>query len=70
MVLEIQNRLKQAGFKVLRWSSRVRVTEATEGDRLEQYNKAEASVLSLKVADKIGRRWPGLHRRVWSIGRV
>lgn len=41
-VVEIQNRLKQAGFKVLRWSSRVRVTEATEKDRLEQYNKAEA----------------------------
>jgi hypothetical protein len=41
-VLEIQNRLKQAGFKVLRWSSRVRVTEQTERDRLEQYNKAEA----------------------------
>lgn len=41
-VLEIQNRLKQSGFKVLRWSSRVRVTEQTERDRLEQYNKAEA----------------------------
>lgn len=41
-VIEIQNRLKQSGFKVLRWSSRVRVTEQTERDRLEQYNKAEA----------------------------
>src|SRR5512146_393131 len=40
--IEIQNRLKQSGFKVLRWSSRVRVTEQTERDRLEQYNKAEA----------------------------
>lgn len=41
-VIEVQNRLKQSGFKVLRWSSRVRVTEQTEKDRLEQYNKAEA----------------------------
>jgi len=41
-VIEIQNQLKQSGFKVLRWSSRVRVTEQTERDRLEQYNKAEA----------------------------
>lgn len=41
-LIEIQNRLKHSGFKVLRWSSRVRVTEQTERDRLEQYNKAEA----------------------------
>lgn len=41
-VIEIQNRLKHSGFKVLRWSSRIRVTERTERDRLEQYNRAEA----------------------------
>lgn len=41
-VIEIQNRLKQEGFKVLRWSSRTRVTEKTEEARIEQYNEAEA----------------------------
>ena len=41
-VIEIQNRLKDAGFKVLRWSSRTRVTEQTSTTRLEQFNAAEA----------------------------
>lgn len=41
-VIEIQNRLKQEGFKVLRWSSRTRVTEKTDEARIEQYNEAEA----------------------------
>ena len=41
-VIEIQNRLKQEGFKVLRWSSRTRVTEKTNPARVEQYNEAEA----------------------------
>jgi hypothetical protein len=41
-VIEIQNRLKQEGFKVLRWSSRTRVTEKTNLARVEQYNEAEA----------------------------
>ena len=41
-VIEIQNRLKEAGFKVLRWSSRSRVTEKTSSTRLEQFNEAEA----------------------------
>lgn len=41
-VIEIQNRLKQEGFKVLRWSSRTRVTEKTDEVRIEQYNEAEA----------------------------
>lgn len=41
-VIEIQNRLKQEGFKVLRWSSRTRVTEKTDVARIEQYNEAEA----------------------------
>ncbi|MDZ4184397.1 MAG: hypothetical protein U1D97_05380 [Desulfuromonadales bacterium] len=41
-VVEIQNRLKEKGFKVLRWSSRSRVTEKTSPTRLEQFNEAEA----------------------------
>ena len=41
-VIEIQSRLKQEGFKVLRWSSRTRVTEQTDVARIEQFNKAEA----------------------------
>ena len=41
-VIEIQNRLKQKGFKVLRWSSRTRVSEQTSDTRTESYNQAEA----------------------------
>ena len=41
-VIEIQNRLKKKGFRVLRWSSRTRVTEQTSSSRLESYNEAEA----------------------------
>lgn len=41
-VIEIQNRLKQKGFKVLRWSSRTRVTEQTSSSRSESFNEAEA----------------------------
>lgn len=41
-VIEIQNRLKAKGFKVLRWSSRTRVTEKTADNRLEQFNESEA----------------------------
>jgi hypothetical protein len=40
--VQIQNRLKKAGFKVLRWSSRTRVAEQTERNRIQQFNKAEA----------------------------
>jgi hypothetical protein len=35
---EIQNRLKQEGFKVLRWSSRTRVTQQAGNNRLEQFS--------------------------------
>ncbi len=41
-VIEIQSRLKQKGFRVLRWSSRSRVMEQTSGARIESYNEAEA----------------------------
>ncbi|PKM04278.1 MAG: hypothetical protein CVV16_05760 [Gammaproteobacteria bacterium HGW-Gammaproteobacteria-6] len=41
-VIEIQNRLKQKGFRVLRWSSRTRVEERTSDTRIESYNQAEA----------------------------
>lgn len=41
-VIEIQNRLKAKGFRVLRWSSRTRVTEQTTDNRLEQFNESEA----------------------------
>lgn len=41
-VIEVQNRLKAKGFRVLRWSSRTRVTEQTVSNRLEQFNEAEA----------------------------
>lgn len=41
-VIEIQNRLKQKGFRVLRWSSRARVTEKASEERLESFNRAEA----------------------------
>lgn len=41
-VIEIQNRLKQNGFKVLRWSSRTKVTEQTSPNRIETFNEAEA----------------------------
>ncbi|ENP8446793.1 hypothetical protein ACEI28_002954 [Vibrio alginolyticus] len=41
-VIEIQNKLKKKGFKVLRWSSRIRVTEKTASNRTEAYNDAEA----------------------------
>ncbi len=41
-VIEIQNRLKKKGFRVLRWSSRARVTEQTSATRSESYNDAEA----------------------------
>lgn len=41
-VVEIQNRLKQKGFRVLRWSSRTRVSEQTSATRTESYNQAEA----------------------------
>lgn len=40
-VIEIQNRLKQKDFQVLRWSSRTRVVEKTNNSRLESYNEAE-----------------------------
>lgn len=41
-MIEIQNRLKQNGFKVLRWSSRTKVTEQTSPNRIETFNEAEA----------------------------
>ena len=41
-VIEIQNKLKQKGFKVLRWSSRTKVSEKTASNRIETYNEAEA----------------------------
>ncbi|MBQ0761400.1 hypothetical protein [Marinobacter psychrophilus] len=40
-VIEIQNKLKQKGFKTLRWSSRTRVAEKTANNRVEAYNEAE-----------------------------
>ncbi|HMN15111.1 MAG TPA: hypothetical protein PKD55_22560 [Bellilinea sp.] len=41
-VIDIQNELKARGFRVLRWSSRARVTERASADRIEQFNEAEA----------------------------
>lgn len=41
-VIEIQNHLRQKGFKVLRWSSTTRVSERTSATRTESYNQAEA----------------------------
>ena len=41
-VIEVQNYLKAKGFRVLRWSSRSRITEQTAANRLEQFNEAEA----------------------------
>ncbi len=41
-VIEIQNKLKAQGFRVLRWSSRARVTERTSESRAEQFNASEA----------------------------
>lgn len=41
-VIEIQNRLKKSGFKVLRWSSTTRVSEKTSDTRVEEFNQAEA----------------------------
>jgi hypothetical protein len=41
-VIEIQNKLKQKGFKVLRWSSRTRVSEQATSNRIETFNEAEA----------------------------
>lgn len=40
-VMEIQSRLNQRGFKVLRWSSVSRVTEAS-GSSAETFNRSEA----------------------------
>ena len=41
-VIEIHTRLKAKGFKVLRTSTRTRVTEQTASNRIEQFNEAEA----------------------------
>lgn len=41
-VVEIQKRLKQKGFTVLRWSSKTKVTEQVSTSRIESYNEAEA----------------------------
>lgn len=41
-VIEVQNYLKAKGFRVLRWSSRSRITEQTAANRLEQFHEAEA----------------------------
>jgi hypothetical protein len=41
-VIEIKNHLKTKGFKVLRWSTRTRVTEQTASNHVEQFNEAEA----------------------------
>jgi hypothetical protein len=41
-IFEIDRRLRGQGFKVLRWSSRTRVTEVTAPGRTEEYNEAEA----------------------------
>lgn len=41
-VIEIQSRLKQKGFKVLRWMARKRVTERVSNDKIETFNEAEA----------------------------
>ncbi|MTD33432.1 hypothetical protein [Paludibacterium denitrificans] len=47
-MIEIQNRLTQKGFKVLRWSSRTRVAEQTSQNRVEAFNQAEARYI-LKI---------------------
>lgn len=54
--VEIEARLKKAGFKVLRWSSRSRVTEQTDKKRLEQYNKAEAKYI-LEIGGQAPTDW-------------
>ena len=41
-VIEVQNKLKQKGFKVLRSSSRTRVVEQISNSRTELFNEAEA----------------------------
>lgn len=41
-VSEIQLRLQQLGFKVLRWSSRIRVAEETAKNRVAEFNRAES----------------------------
>lgn len=54
--VDIEARLKKAGFKVLRWSSRSRVTEQTDKKRLEQYNKAEARYI-LEISASAPTEW-------------
>lgn len=41
-VIEIQKRLQQTGFRVLRWGSNTRVSEQTSRSRVESYNEATA----------------------------
>ena len=41
-VIEIQNRLKQKGFTVLRWGTTKVVSEQVSDDKVETYNQAEA----------------------------
>ena len=58
-IYEIQKRLKKEGFKVLRSSSRSKVTEQINPSTLETYNKAEARY----VLDITGHAPLGLMRR-------
>ena len=41
-VLEIQSRLKQKGFQVLRWSSTATVTEKTSNRRAKSFNESQS----------------------------
>ena len=41
-VIEIQKRLQQKGFRVLRWSLNTQVAEQTSHTRIESYNEATA----------------------------
>lgn len=65
-VIEIQNKLKQRGFRVLRWSIVSRVTERTSPDTLEEYNKAEARYVLIidgyAPYDKMNRCFAGGYR--------
>lgn len=50
-VLEIQNKLRQKGFKVLRWSSTKQVIEQTSETRVEAFNESGARYLLIIDGD-------------------
>jgi len=54
--VQIQNRLRKAGFKVLRWSSRTRVTQQTDTNHVEQFNRAEARYI-LQLSGQAPTDW-------------